>query len=263
MVGDPASAIVAHKSVHSESVWRLAAAAIAVVSATVFVGVLGMVLDAPAGQITAGSILLDRASSIYPFTIQNLMWVVFAVGIGETATRFVQGSRELRQLVLGFLPEDQSTMLRAQDLADIYSRVRGDMNETQPILQRMIIRVCTTVPSGAVGGSSELAAQLKPGVAATRDRAQVHRATLPRLGHPHARFHRHGDRYRVGTRRSRRDPGPRSTRPATTLDASPYRPPRPCLQHDAPRVAQQREESALNRSGQYCLDNLINRLYER
>ena len=31
----------------------------------------------------------------------------------------------------------------------------------------------------------------------------------------------------------------------------------------AQNVTQAREEGALNRAGQYCLDNLINRLYEK
>ena len=30
-----------------------------------------------------------------------------------------------------------------------------------------------------------------------------------------------------------------------------------------PHIAQGREEGALNHAGQYCLDNLINRLYEK
>lgn len=258
-----------------ESAWRLAAAAIAVVTAAVFVGILGMVLEAQAGEITVGSILLDRASAIYPFTIQNVMWIVFAVGIGETTIRFVQGSRELRQLILGFLPEDQSTMLRAQDLADIYSRVRSDMNQAQPILQRLIIRVVLQFQAGrSVDQANSL---LNSSLELLQHEIELKYTVLrylvwviPTLGFIGTVIGIALALGEAGTIPDLDQPG--QLQPwmqaltgrlglafNTTLLALLLSAVLVLLMH----VAQQREESALNRSGQYCLDNLINRLYEK
>ena len=54
------------------------------------------------------ALLLDFHSRTfpYPFTIQNLMWIVFFVGAGELLLRHVAGTAEGRQLNRALLPED-------------------------------------------------------------------------------------------------------------------------------------------------------------
>ncbi|MGR3914977.1 MAG: hypothetical protein OD918_10800, partial [Gammaproteobacteria bacterium] len=69
--------------------------------------------DANPNSSFAGDLLLDRNSNSfpYPFTIQNLMWLVFCIGIGELALRYVMGGNETRQLERRLLPEDEQTVL--------------------------------------------------------------------------------------------------------------------------------------------------------
>ena len=123
----------------NETTLRVCAALGGIVAGTVFVGVMSLALAPEPDKIDAGGILLDRSSPIYPFTIQNLMWLLFFVGLSDILVRFVRGGRELRQMRLHLLPEDDETMLRAQDLGDIYTRSRPPpFAETNFLLVRLI-----------------------------------------------------------------------------------------------------------------------------
>ena len=124
----------------------------AIIVAGVFIGLVGTILSAPApGQLTAGSILLGLSSESslsqgdqvfrFPFTIQNAMWVLFFAGLGDLLVHFVRGGRELDQLRRHLLPEDEETMLRTQDLGEIYGRVRAAPLTDSSFLQRLIARI--------------------------------------------------------------------------------------------------------------------------
>lgn len=259
----------------TESMWRLLAALMATAFAAVFIGILSLFLTHEPGQVTAGAIVLDRGSSIYPFTIQNLMWVIFFVGLGEAVVRFIQGTKELRQLMLGLLPEDPSTMLRAQDLPAIYSQLRGRHAAEQPFLQRLVARVVLQFQSGRsvdqanslLNSSLELLQhEIELKYTALRYLVWV----IPTLGFIGTVI---GIALALGEAGAIPDLNqPDQLQPwmqgltgrlglafNTTLLALLLSAVLVLLMH----VAQQREESALNRCGQYCLDNLINRLYEK
>ncbi len=259
----------------AEGTLRLVSAATALVLSGVLIAILSFLLPYEEGEVSLAAILLDRGSGIYPFTVQNLMWVVFGVGISEAAIRFAQGNAELRQLGLGLLPEDASTMLRSQDLGAVYGRVRADAGADQPILPRLIARVVLQFQAGRsveqanslLNSSLELLQheiELKYtvirylvwviptlgfigtviGIALALGKA----GNIPDLNEP-AQLQPW-----MGALTGRLGLAFNTTLLALLLSAVLV-----LLMH----VAQQREESALNRSGQYCLDNLINRLYEK
>ncbi len=95
----------------------------------------------PAGSDSlAGDLLLDRNSRAfpYPFTIQNLMWLVFFIGVGELVVRRQSGSDENRQVTLGLLPEDDQTILRKQDIGPIYRKIQRSDSEGRYWLQRLL-----------------------------------------------------------------------------------------------------------------------------
>ena len=254
---------------------RLAAAGVSVASACLLIAFLSVLLPYQAGEITLGAVLLDRGSSIYPFTIQNLMWVVFAVGVAETVIRLVRGGRELEQLRAGLLPEDATTMLRAPDLAAVYDRVRPTAETEQHYLQRLISRVVLQFQAGRsveqanslLNSSLELL-QHEIDLKYTVLRYLVW--VIPTLGFIGTVV---GIALALGEAGHIPDlDDPDQLQPwmqaltgrlglafNTTLLALVLSAVLVLLTH----VAQQREESVLNRSGQYCLDNLINRLYEK
>jgi len=95
-------------------------------------------------ESVAAQLLLDYRTSntLYPFTVQNLMWLVFFFGLGELAARLQDSQIENRQLRSSYLPEDEKTMLRAQDLGPIYQKVRNTAgSDTELFLPRLIRRI--------------------------------------------------------------------------------------------------------------------------
>ena len=87
----------------------------ALLAGLVFVGVMSVLLT----DGFFADFLLDRQSRFpYPFTIQNIMWLVFFIGAGELLVRFLETDREVQQVRKGLLPEDETTLLRKQDLVE-------------------------------------------------------------------------------------------------------------------------------------------------
>jgi biopolymer transport protein ExbB/TolQ len=85
-------------------------------------------------------LVLDKPSQhfIYPFTIQNLMHLVFFVGLGDLFVRWRIASREKAFLQLHYLPEDDQTVLVAQDLGPIRKRVAGEFDHENGFLPSLI-----------------------------------------------------------------------------------------------------------------------------
>src|SRR5919106_5104028 len=95
----------------------------------------------------AAVILIDRERSTFPLTVQNVMWLVFALGIGELIVRVRDALAERAELRLGYLPEDETTILQTPELRRIYAAARaangGPARSGRRFLPRMILRVVT------------------------------------------------------------------------------------------------------------------------
>src|SRR5690242_7089130 len=92
---------------------------LAAISAAVFVAMLTLILSRDSRP---AQLLLDfsRFSHFpYPFTIQNLEHIFFFIALGELFLRSRVANREMSFLKMGLLPEDDHTVLQAQDLAPI------------------------------------------------------------------------------------------------------------------------------------------------
>ena len=259
----------------NETTLRVCAAFGGLLLGGLFVAVASLLFPARPDELSAGGILLDRASSVYPFTIQNLMWLLFFVGLTDVTVRFLRGGRELRQMGMKLLPEDDKTMLRAQDLGPIYANVRPPPGGEIHFLQRLAARIVLQFQSGrSVGQANALLNSslelfqheldlkynmlrymvwLIPtigfigtvvGIALALGEA----GNMPNMEDSDAL----GDWMKALT-------GSLALAFNTTLLALLLSAVLVFLMH----VAQGREETALNRAGQYCLDNLINRLYEK
>ena len=272
----------------SETVLRVLAAVGGMVVGAIYVAIMGMVLpDGPAG------ILLDRSSDWYPWTIQNLMWLLFFGGLGDVGVRFWRGGTELRQVRLELLPEDEETMLRAQDLGDIYVKVRPSPLTESGFLQRLIVRIVLNFQSGR--SVSQANTLLNSSLELFQHEVDLKYSMMrylvwliPTLGF-------------IGTvvgialalAEAGNMPDLSQAGPAASAAAATCPPPEgvektlQCWMKDLTgqlalafnttmvalllsavlvflmNIAQGREETALNRAGQYCLDNLINRLYEK
>jgi biopolymer transport protein ExbB/TolQ len=219
-----------------------------------------------------GEILNDRGRSTYPLTVQNIMWLVFALGIGELIVRTRDAFAEHAELGKRYLPEDETTILQGPELRRIYAVARGAMQDGAAsqgrFLPRLIQRVVTQVQTNqAVDQANALLnSSLELALHEIDLRYSMVRYVIwaiPTLGF-------------IGTVMGialalefagsvdLQTPSLLSELTKhlavafnTTLLALVMSAVLVLIQH----VVQAYEERALNRAGQYCLDNLINRLY--
>ncbi len=210
----------------------------------------------------------------YPFTIQNLMWLMFFVGCGEIWTRLRQAGRDRAPIVARLLPEDEETMLRAGDLGPIYRRVREGGYAEDAFLPRLIGRTILQFQSSrSVDQANSL---LNSTLELCQHEIELRYNMLrylvwliPTLGFigtvvgiaaalqaaGGVDFGDHGQmQAMMPTLTSALGVAFYTTLLALLQSA---------LLVFALHIAQAREERVLNRAGQYCLDNLINRLYEK
>src|SRR3954449_6436138 len=116
---------------------RAQALAVFALLAVLFIGFLSLLL--PSGT-RAAVLLLDKPSEhfFYPFTIQNLMHIVFFMGLGELFVRWRIAAREKRFLAKGYLPEDDQTVLGPEDLGPIRRKVAGQFDSEHGFLPSLI-----------------------------------------------------------------------------------------------------------------------------
>ncbi len=216
-------------------------------------------------------VLLDRNRSTYPFTVQTTMWMVFGLGLGELLVRLLDALAERAQLRAGYLPEDERTILQAPELRQIYARAReaaggrGSRRFLPRLIQRIVLQFQTS--RSIDQASTLLNSSLELYLHEIDLRYSMIRYVvwvIPTLGF-------------IGTvvgislalafagQVDVQDPSllaELTKRLAvafnTTLLALVMSAVLVFIQH----WVQAHEEGALNRAGQYCLDNLINRLYE-
>lgn len=221
---------------------------------------------------TAAALLIDRDRATFPLTVQNVMWLVFALGIGELIVRARSARAEHAQLHMGYLPEDETTILQTPELRRIYAEARHAMQPgsgaRDRFLPRMIQRVVTQFQTNrSVDQSSVLLnSSLELSLHEVDLRYSVVRYVvwaIPTLGFigtvigislalAYAGSVDLQDPTLLAELTKRLAVAFNTTLLALVMSAVLV-----LIQH----IVQAYEERAVNRAGQYCLDNLINRLY--
>lgn len=219
-----------------------------------------------------GVVLLDYRQATYPLTVQTVMWIVFALGIGELIVRAIETTAERAELNRHYLPEDETTVLQSLELRRIYAIARAAMRPDSPsygrFLPRLIQRVVTQFQTNKsvdqanalLNSSLDLALhEIDLGYMMIRYVIWA----IPALGFlgtvlgialalAYAGSADLQDPALLAGLTERLAVAFNTTLLALCMSAVLV-----LVQH----VVQAREERALNRAGQYCLDNLINRLY--
>ena len=259
---------------------RLAVSIGSVLMGALWIGLLTVLLPA-GGEGVAADLLLDRntRSFPYPFTIQNVMWIVFFVTAGEIGFRHVAGAREDEQLALGLLPSDDETVLRQQDVGPIYRRVRQSDPDGRYWLQRLLTAAMLQFQSG--GSIDQVHAMFNSAMELYQHETELRYNMIrylvwliPTLGFVGTvmgiafALRTAGEMF-AGLEGSggASELGPEMMTALTAeLGVAFYTTLLALLQSAvlmlAMHVTQGREEGALNRVGQYGLANLVNRLYE-
>lgn len=215
-------------------------------------------------------LLIDRGGELYPFSEQNLMWIVLFCGFGEIVLAMSRVKSERKHMVRDLLPEDESTMLQSQDLAPIYQKLSPDGRPIveQGFLPRLIARAILQFQSSRSidQANSLMNSSLEMFMHEIDLRYSMLRYiswTIPTLGF-------------IGTVRGialglqKASDNAESERLLTivteALSVAFYTTLLALLMSIVlvllMTVVQSLEEKTLNQGGQYCLDNLINRLYE-
>ena len=210
----------------------------------------------------------------YPFTIQNLMWLMLFIGCGEIWTRLRQAGRDQAPMDDHLLPEDPEMMLRASNLGPIYRRVNEGGYAEDAFLPRLIRRTILQFQSSrSVDQANSL---LNSTLELCQHEIELRYNMLrylvwliPTLGFIGtvvgiAAALRIAGGADFGDQEQMQNMMPDLT---SALGVAFYTTLLALLQSAllvfALHIAQAREERVLNRAGQYCLDNLINRLYEK
>ena len=210
----------------------------------------------------------------YPFTVQNFMWLMFFIGCGEIWTRFIQTRHNQKPMNDKLLPDDPEIMLRTVDLGPIYRRVKEGAYAEDAFLPRLIQRTILQFQSSRSidQANSLLNSTLELCQHEIELRYNMLRYLvwlIPTLGFIGTVI---GIAQALATAGSV-DFNDHSAMEGmmglmtTDLGVAFYTTLLALLQSAAlvfaVHVTQAREEFVLNRAGQYCLDNLINRLYEK
>ena len=96
---------------------------------------------APAFDVAALLLGLHSDLPPYPFTIQNVMWLVFFLGFGELLARRRAADAEGAQLARGLLPEGDTLVLRQKDLGPFYEGIRKSDPNGEFWLQRLLTSI--------------------------------------------------------------------------------------------------------------------------
>ena len=246
--------------------WRRVIALVCIVLGVGVVTVLHYTLPDEAAHI-----LLDRGGLGYPLSVQNCIWVVAVISCGELYVRFRAGNAEMAQLRCRYLPEDERTVLEAADLGAIYRVVHAAEGADRCFLPRLIQRAVLQFQSSqSIDQSSAL---LNTSIEMYLHEVDLRYSMLRYLAWLIPSLGFIGTVIGVGR--------------ALAYAGDPLNVQDPMLLNEVTRrlaisfngtflalliaavlvfltnVAQSREEHALNAAGQYCLDNLINRLFVR
>lgn len=238
---------------------------VSIVTAILVIALLARVLPD-----STAAILLDVNRASWPFTVQNILWVAFFIGLGELSIRWRAGRLEESQFERNYLPLDEETVLRpGDDITPIYQKVRSSKYRNTCFLPRLIERCVLNFNLGQSVDQTNalLNSSLELFLHELDLRYNMIRYItwlIPSLGFIGTvigimlALNYAGDRGNVESPEMLYQVTERlGVAFSTTLVALVMAAILVFLQN----LIQGREENILNRSGQYCLDNLINRLY--
>lgn len=236
---------------------------LSVVAGVVFIAVLTMVLSGRAAVL-----ILDYGSRHfpYPFTIQNVMHILFFMGLGELFVRWRTGSREYAFLRSGYLPEDDQTVLQTRDLGPIRRRVASEFDRENGFLPSLInlailqFQASRSIDQAAtvVSHSLELIAHrvdLRYGV--IRFIAWL----VPTLGFIGTVYGLGASLAEAGDPNRQQDLKEVARTLGVGFDCTMVALMQSAVLVFFLQLVQEKEETAVNHAGDYVLRNLINRLY--
>lgn len=87
-------------------------------------------------------VIFGQGTNGYPFTVHNLMWMIFFIGFSELLFRLNVVRENRKQLESNLLPEDDHTVLTIKDLGPLYKKLKNYQHLSM-FLPKMVLRVIT------------------------------------------------------------------------------------------------------------------------
>ena len=213
--------------------------------------------------------LLDIERETYPVTIQNCEWLAFGFGVGELSYRAIDARTERAELRSRLLPEDESTILQGPDLRAVHAAARARLHASKRslILPRLVQRIVlqfqanrSVSEANALLSSSLELFQHEIDLRYTLIRYTVW--VLPTLGFLGTVM---GISLALRYAGAANPRDPQLLQELTRILAVKFDTTLVALSLSAilvfaQHIIQRYEERSLNAVGQYCIDNLINRL---
>jgi biopolymer transport protein ExbB/TolQ len=256
---------------------RILVAASAIFAGIAMVAILNLTL--PADSLP-GRLLVDKGITksalgeeivvTHPFAVQAFMWVAFFFGLGEVGLRLFACRQETSEIQRHYLPEAPDVLLTAKDLVPIYRKVREAANGL--FLTRMIERIILQFQTSKSvdRAASMLSSSLDLFMHEIDLRYNLLRFTvwlIPSLGFlgtvigivaglniAAVQYVEKSGEIDLAVVTDALGIAFYTTWLGLLMSAILV-----FLMH----IAQEIEEGAVNKSGQYCLDHLINKLYEK
>lgn len=230
----------------------------------VFIGLATLVLPKDS---KAAVVLLDYSSATifpYPITIQNFMHLAFFLGLGEVFVRTMVAVWERRFLMRTLLPEDDETILEADDLAPLRRQVAGEFDAENGFLPYLLdLCILQFFASRSV---DQVVSVLNSSLELIAHRVDLRYSLLRYLVWMIPTMGFIGTVVGIAAALSLIDPQNPDLQLVTANLAVAFNTTIIALGESAILVfllgsTQRREEEAVNLAGSYCLKNLVNRLY--
>jgi biopolymer transport protein ExbB/TolQ len=218
-----------------------------------------------------GALFLDRGSDVYPLTFQNVMWLLFGIGMGDALYRFVYIEDQGRSRRMGLLPEEENRLLFVRDMLRLRERIVEEKVRTGNFLP-YLLEQCTLFfeANSSADQTRSLASQLTE--------LELHRLQLrysllrylawliPTLGFIGTVFGLAGALTHLGAQPeggSLSDVlGPVTSDLALAFNTTILALGLSAILVGLTQFAERAEESGVNADTEYCITHLINRLYD-
>jgi biopolymer transport protein ExbB/TolQ len=242
--------------------------ALSIGAALIAITVLTLILPTTGEHKRAAEIILDRPSMhfAYPFTIQNIMHVLFFIGLGEMFVRWRVAERELAFLGRNFLPEDDATVLQVHDLGPLRRLVAKEFSAEHGFLPSLIDLSILQFQSGR--SIDQTVSVMNSSLGLIEHRVDLRYGLIrfiawvvPTMGFIGTVIGLGASLAEAGT--SKGDV-PLQTVAATLavgFDCTMVALVQSAILVFLLQLVQEKEETSVNLAGAYCLRNLINRLY--
>jgi biopolymer transport protein ExbB/TolQ len=229
---------------------------------------LVLVLSVVLGKDSKSATLLLDYTTLslfpYPLTIQNLMHLIFFLGLGEIFVRWKVAIWERDFVDKKYLPEDEQTVLQAQDLGPIRRKVAKDFDADNGFLP-YLIDLCV-LQFQASRSVDQTVSVLNSSLEIIAHRLDLRYALMRYLVWVIPTIGFIGTVVGIAGALTYVDPEKMDLKQVTANLAVAFNTTIIALAQSAVLVlfqnsVQKQEETSLNLAGNYCLKNLINRLY--